>query len=58
MITDVINPAQGKPGLTTSLRGIVQLDVTVEAKQEEVAIDEQTALYNVVSNTSFGRITL
>ncbi len=49
VITDVINPAQGKPGLTTSLRGIVQLDVTVDAEQEEVAIDEQTALYKLLA---------
>ncbi|MBT5550901.1 MAG: M20/M25/M40 family metallo-hydrolase [Nitrospina sp.] len=49
VITDVVNPAQGKPGLTTSLRGIVQLDVTVNAQQEEIAIDEQTALYKLLA---------
>lgn len=49
VITDVVNPAQGKPGLTTSLRGIVQLDLTVNAKQEELAIDEQTALYKLLA---------
>jgi acetylornithine deacetylase/succinyl-diaminopimelate desuccinylase-like protein len=48
VITDVVNPAQGKPGLTTSLRGIVQLDVTVNA-EEGVAIDEQTALYKLLA---------
>jgi acetylornithine deacetylase/succinyl-diaminopimelate desuccinylase-like protein len=49
VITDVVNPAQGKPGLTTSLRGIVQLDVTVNAQHEEIAIDEQTALYKLLA---------
>jgi acetylornithine deacetylase/succinyl-diaminopimelate desuccinylase-like protein len=49
VITDVVNPAQGKPGLTTSLRGIVQLDVTVSRQHEEVAIDEQTALYKLLA---------
>jgi acetylornithine deacetylase/succinyl-diaminopimelate desuccinylase-like protein len=49
VITDVVNPAQGKPGLTTSLRGILQVDVTVKAKQEDVAIDEQTALYKLLA---------
>jgi acetylornithine deacetylase/succinyl-diaminopimelate desuccinylase-like protein len=49
VITDVVNPAQGKPGLTTSLRGIVQLDVTVNAEQEKVAIDAQTALYKLLA---------
>ncbi len=49
VITDVVNPDQGKPGLTTSLRGIVQMDVTVSAEQEQVAIDEQTALYKLLA---------
>lgn len=49
VITDVVNPAQGKPGLTTSLRGIIQLDVTVNAKQEQGGIDEQTALYKLLA---------
>ena len=49
VITDVVNPAQGIPGLTTSLRGIVQLDVRVNAQQKEVAIDEQTALYKLLA---------
>jgi len=48
VITDVVNPAQGKPGLTTSLRGIVQMDVTVSTEQQ-VAIDEQTALYKLLA---------
>ena len=49
VITDVVNPAQGKPGLTTSLRGIVQMDVTVSAERAQVVIDEQTALYKLLA---------
>ncbi|MBC8287912.1 MAG: M20/M25/M40 family metallo-hydrolase [Nitrospinae bacterium] len=49
VITDVVNPAQGKPGLTTSLRGVIQVDVTVSAEQGQVAIDEQTALYKLLA---------
>ena len=49
VITDVVNPAQGKPGLTTSLRGIIQMDVTVKSEQEQFAIDEQTALYKLLA---------
>jgi len=49
VITDVVNPAQGVPGLTTSLRGIIQMEVTVEKIPEKVSIDEQTALYKLLS---------
>ena len=49
VITDVVNPAQGIPGLTTSLRGIVQMEITVEKNSKEVSIDEQTALYKLLS---------
>ena len=49
VITDVVNPAQGKPGLTTSLRGILQMDVTVKAASAQVAVDEQTALYKLLA---------
>ena len=49
VITDVVNPAQGKPGLTTSLRGIIQMDVTVGMGSKEMAIDEQTALYKLLA---------
>ncbi|MBT3923416.1 MAG: M20/M25/M40 family metallo-hydrolase [Nitrospina sp.] len=49
VITDVVNPAQGKPGLTTSLRGIVQLDVRVNAKQVKITMDAQTALYKLLA---------
>ncbi len=48
VITDVVNPAQGKPGLTTSLRGIVQLDVVVRGAGT-TAIDDQTALYKLLA---------
>jgi acetylornithine deacetylase/succinyl-diaminopimelate desuccinylase-like protein len=48
IITDVVNPAQGKPGLTTSLRGIVQLDVTVKSLGA-IVMDEQTALYKLLA---------
>ena len=48
VITDVVNPAQGKPGLTTSLRGILQLDVTVKGVGQ-IAMDEQTALYKLLA---------
>ena len=49
VITDVVNPAQGKPGLTTSLRGIVQMDATVSMGLKEMAVDEQTALYKLLA---------
>jgi acetylornithine deacetylase/succinyl-diaminopimelate desuccinylase-like protein len=49
VITDVVNPAQGKPGLTTSLRGIIQMDVTVGMGSKEMAVDEQTALYKLLA---------
>tara|TARA_B100000686_G_C16772334_1_gene966032 strand:+ start:256 stop:2076 length:1821 start_codon:yes stop_codon:yes gene_type:complete len=49
VITDVVNPAQGIPGLTTSLRGIVQMGVTVKSEQGQLTIDEQTALYKLLS---------
>jgi len=49
VITDVVNPAQGVPGLTTSLRGIIQMEVAVEKESVNVSIDEQTALYKLLS---------
>ncbi|MBC8285275.1 MAG: M20/M25/M40 family metallo-hydrolase [Nitrospinae bacterium] len=49
VITDVVNPAQGIPGLTTSLRGIIQMEVTVTKKSKNTPIDEQTALYKLLS---------
>jgi acetylornithine deacetylase/succinyl-diaminopimelate desuccinylase-like protein len=50
VITDVVNPEQGRPGLTTSLRGVVQMDVTVNSEQENLPIDEQTALYKLLAS--------
>lgn len=49
VITDVVNPAQGVPGLTTSLRGIIQMEVDVVRESENVSMDEQTALYKLLS---------
>ena len=49
VITDVVNPAQGIPGLTTSLRGIIQMDVAVTKECKKVPIDVQTALYKLLS---------
>ena len=46
VITDVINPATGYPGLTTSLRGITQMEVTVKADPTS-KLDAQTALYKL-----------
>ncbi len=49
VITDVVNPAQGIPGLTTSLRGIIQMEITVSRNSANVPFDEQTALYKLLS---------
>ncbi len=49
VITDVVNPAQGNPGLTTSLRGVIQMDVTMKSDGKQSAIDEQTALYKLLA---------
>lgn len=49
VITDVINPAQGVPALTTSLRGVIQLDATLRATTNHNPIDEQTALYKLLA---------
>ena len=49
VITDVVNPAQGIPGLTTSLRGIIQTEITVTKESEKAPIDAQTALYKLLS---------
>ena len=48
VITDVINPATGYPGLTTSLRGITQLEVSVDASTT-AKLDAQTALYKLLA---------
>ncbi len=50
LITDVINPDQGIPGLTTCLRGLVQMNVSLkEKKQSQGKIDAQTALYKLLT---------
>ena len=48
IITDVINPATGYPGLTTSLRGITQLEVFIDACPT-ASLDSQTALYKLLA---------
>jgi acetylornithine deacetylase/succinyl-diaminopimelate desuccinylase-like protein len=47
VITDVINPATGYPGITTSLRGLAQMEVTVNS-DSELNLDPQTALYKLL----------
>ena len=49
VITDVVNPATGIPGLTTSLRGVIQLEATLTPKVESQGIDAQTALYKLLA---------
>jgi len=49
VITDVVNPATGIPGLTTSLRGVIQLEATLTQKGEHQGIDAQTALYKLLA---------
>jgi len=48
IITDVVNPATGIPGLTTSLRGVIQLEATLTQKEHQ-GIDAQTALYKLLA---------
>jgi acetylornithine deacetylase/succinyl-diaminopimelate desuccinylase-like protein len=48
VITDVINPATGHPGLTTSLRGITQLEVSIDFSKT-AKLDAQTALYKLLA---------
>jgi len=49
IITDVTNPEAGQPGLTTSLRGIVQVNTTARKTDPSVALDAQTALYKTLA---------
>jgi acetylornithine deacetylase/succinyl-diaminopimelate desuccinylase-like protein len=49
VITDVVNPATGIPGLTTSLRGVIQLEATLTPIAEHQNIDAQTALYKLLT---------
>jgi len=48
IITDVINPATGYPGITTSLRGITQMEVSLDTSQA-LNLDAQTALYKLLA---------
>ncbi|MBI4383672.1 MAG: M20/M25/M40 family metallo-hydrolase [Nitrospinae bacterium] len=50
IITDVINPAQGVPALTASLRGIILVETVVKAETVPGRIDAQTALYKLLSS--------
>jgi acetylornithine deacetylase/succinyl-diaminopimelate desuccinylase-like protein len=50
IITDVTNPDTGVPGLTTSLRGIIQLYVEVQRSGGKASMDEQTALYKMLAS--------
>jgi acetylornithine deacetylase/succinyl-diaminopimelate desuccinylase-like protein len=49
IITDVTNPDTGIPGLTTSLRGVIQMTAHMKATEAHPVIDEQTALYKVLA---------
>ena len=49
IITDVTNPDTGIPGLTTSLRGVIQINAQMKTTANRTAIDEQTALYKVLA---------
>ncbi|PIQ95630.1 MAG: hypothetical protein COV67_13880 [Nitrospinae bacterium CG11_big_fil_rev_8_21_14_0_20_56_8] len=49
VITDVVNPATGVPGLTTTLRGILVFKTTLVKRDPAARIDEQTALYKLTS---------
>jgi acetylornithine deacetylase/succinyl-diaminopimelate desuccinylase-like protein len=49
IITDVTNPETGIPGLTTSLRGVIQMNAHMKATGADRTIDEQTALYKVLA---------
>lgn len=49
VITDVVNPAQGIPGLTISLRGMILIDATLTAEKGQSWVDSQTALYKMLA---------
>jgi len=49
IITDVTNPDTGIPGLTTTLRGVIQVNTYMKKAADHLAIDEQTALYKVLA---------
>ncbi|QPJ66797.1 MAG: M20/M25/M40 family metallo-hydrolase [Candidatus Nitrohelix vancouverensis] len=49
IITDVVNPATGVPGLTASLRGIIQMNVEMTQTNSNSGLDAQTALYKLLA---------
>lgn len=49
IITDVVNPATGIPGLTASLRGIIQSDIELTKIDPLNNEDPQTALYKMLA---------
>ena len=49
IITDVTNPDTGIPGLTTSLRGILEMNAHLKTAGTSSAVDAQTALYKVLA---------
>jgi acetylornithine deacetylase/succinyl-diaminopimelate desuccinylase-like protein len=54
IITDVTNPDTGIPGLTTSLRGVIQMNARMKATGSHHPIDEHTALYKVLATLIHG----
>ncbi len=54
IITDVVNPATGVPGLTTSLRGIVQTYVSLKSVGGGQSMDAATALYKMLASLTDG----
>ena len=49
IITDVTNPDTGIPGLTTSLRGVLEMNAHLKTAGTSSAVDAQTALYKVLA---------
>ena len=49
IITDVVNPATGAPGLTASLRGIIQMDIELEKVDPDLDKEPQTSLYKLLA---------
>ncbi|PIR01184.1 MAG: hypothetical protein COV66_02950 [Nitrospinae bacterium CG11_big_fil_rev_8_21_14_0_20_45_15] len=50
IITDVVNPATGVPGLTASLRGILQSEIELEKVDPSNPEDPQTVLYKILAS--------
>ncbi len=49
VITDVLNPDTGVPGLTISLRGILQIRARVQKENAESLLSDQAALYKLLA---------